>query len=286
MGCLTSKVAPVLDIFKRSIAIDALLAEESRIQDEKIKLLFLGADDSGKKTVFDKMDHGHRYTNSERIDLVFKIHTTIIRTIKLLAQHAQGTGIDMSDEYKLVMETDESETITAPIGTAINVLWDNPVIKDAWNQRTQLHVNDAVEYWFTVLDKVKKPNYTPDKDDLMAAHAQFANSSGVKVGRRVIENTTFEMYDIVRQRGKLRKWIHCFENVITAIVYVVDISAYDQMRTSSRHSKNVVVSKCLLFTRADHSLSFLPHAYKMACLIVLSFCFLNRRSRWRCSKSS
>lgn len=242
MGCLTSKVAPVLDIFRNSVAIDALLAEESRIQDEKIKLLFLGADDSGKKTVFDKMDHGHRYTSTERVDLVYKIHTTIIRTIKLLAQHAQGTEIDTSDDYKLVMDTDESETITPAIGTAIGALWAHPVIKEAWDRRAELQVSDAAGYWFTVIDKIKRPNYTPDKDDLLAAHVQFAGSSGVKVGRRVIENTTFEMYDIVRQRGKLRKWIHCFENVVTAIVYVVDISAFDQMRiTHSRHPKNVVV---------------------------------------------
>lgn len=241
MGCLTSKVAPVLDIFKRSIAIDALLAEESRIQDEKIKLLFLGTDDFGKRTVFDKMDHGHRYTKDERIDLVYRIHTTIIRTIKQLAQHVQGTEIDATEEYKLIMGTDESEVITAPIGSAINVLWDHPIIKDAWSQRSALQVNDAVAYWFTVIDKVKKPNYTPDKEDILAAQAQFNNSSGVKVGRRVIENTTFEMYDIVRQRGKLRKWIHCFENVITAIIYVVDISAYDQMRITGKHSKNVVM---------------------------------------------
>jgi len=251
MGCLTSKVAPILDIFKRSLVIDAFLAEESRIQDEKIKLLFLGADDSGKKTVFDKIDHGHRYTHAERVDLVYKIHTTIIRTIKILAQHARGTEIDTSDEYKLVMDTDESEVITAPIGTAINALWGHPVIKDAWSQRAELQINDAVEYWFTVVDKVKNPNYTPDKDDIMAAQAQFSGRSGVKVGRRVIENTTFEMYDIVRQRGKLRKWIHCFENVVTAIVYVVDISAYDQVRITSRNSKNVVVSNT---TTLSHTL--------------------------------
>ena len=279
MGCLTSKVAPVLDIFKRSLAIDALLAEESRIQDEKIKLLFLGAEDSGKKTVFDKMDHGHRYTPAERLDLINKIHTTIIRTIKILAQHARGTEIDTSDEYKLVMDTDESEVITAPIGTAINALWGHPTIKDAWNQRAELHISDAAAYWFTVVDKVKNPNYTPDKDDLMAAQAQFSGRNGVKVGRRVIENTTFEMYDIVRQRGKLRKWIHCFENVVTAIVYVVDISAYDQMRITNRHSKNVVVSM-------QTHLHLLPSLLLTSCILPLLFCVIcSRWSRWSGSRS-
>lgn len=240
MGCCFSKVSPLVDIIKRSIQIDSALAEDSRVEDEKIKLLFLGAEDSGKKIVFDKMDHGRKYSKIEKSDMVHKIHSTIIRTIKLLISHVQNNGDDLRGDFRLILSTDESEEITPPIGTIINTIWDDPAIKSAWTQRSELHIDDGVEYWFTIIDKVKRPDYTPDKDDLLAATAQF--TSGVKVGRRVIDNTTFEMYDVVRQRGRRRKWIHCFENVITAIVFVVDVSAFDQVR-SKRHAKNVVVSK-------------------------------------------
>lgn len=240
MGCFASKVSPLLDVVKRSLAIDSVLAEDSRIEDEKIKLLFLGAEDSGKKTVFDKMDHGHRYTKAEKTDIVHKIHSTILRTIKLLIYHAQEKGIDINSDYRLILETDESEAITVPVGTCINALWEDAAIRAAWDQRSELKIDDSVEYWFTIIDKVKRSDYVPDKDDLITAAAQF--TSGVKVGRRVIENTTFEMYDVVRQRGKRRKWIQCFENVVTAIVFVVDISAYDQVR-SKTFAKNVVVSQ-------------------------------------------
>lgn len=244
MGCFASKVSPLLDVVKRSLAIDLSLAEDSRIEDEKIKLLFIGADDSGKKTVFDKMDHGHRFTKSERADIVHKIHSTILRTIKILIYRAQENGLDLKGDCRLVLETDESEAITVPLGTSINTLWADPLIQEAWNQRSELHIDDSVEYWFLNIEKVKRPDYSPDKDDLITATAHF--TSGVKVGRRVIENTTFEIYDVVRQRGMRRKWLHCFENVVTAIVYVVDISAYDQVR-SKTFAKNVVVSRLLLY---------------------------------------
>lgn len=36
------------------------------------------------------------------------------------------------------------------------------------------------------------------------------------------------MFDVGGQRSERKKWIHCFENV-TAIVFLVAISEYDQM---------------------------------------------------------
>jgi guanine nucleotide-binding protein subunit alpha len=36
------------------------------------------------------------------------------------------------------------------------------------------------------------------------------------------------MFDVGGQRSERKKWIHCFENV-TAIVFLVAISEYDQL---------------------------------------------------------
>eukprot|EP00478_Filoreta_tenera_P000352 GABV01000352.1.p3 GENE.GABV01000352.1~~GABV01000352.1.p3 ORF type:complete len:110 (-),score=48.38 GABV01000352.1:361-690(-) len=43
-----------------------------------------------------------------------------------------------------------------------------------------------------------------------------------------IDNRRYKMVDVGGQRNERRKWIHCFENV-TSIIFVVAISAYDQV---------------------------------------------------------
>lgn len=39
---------------------------------------------------------------------------------------------------------------------------------------------------------------------------------------------TYKIFDVGGQRSERKKWIHCFENV-TALVFLVSLSEYDQM---------------------------------------------------------
>jgi hypothetical protein len=38
----------------------------------------------------------------------------------------------------------------------------------------------------------------------------------------------YKLFDVGGQRRERKKWIHCFENV-TALVFLVSLSGYDQM---------------------------------------------------------
>jgi guanine nucleotide-binding protein subunit alpha len=49
------------------------------------------------------------------------------------------------------------------------------------------------------------------------------NLSFLKVGQ-----LTYKLFDVGGQRSERKKWIHCFENV-TALVFLVSLSEYDQM---------------------------------------------------------
>lgn len=49
---------------------------------------------------------------------------------------------------------------------------------------------------------------------------------------------TYRMFDVGGQRSERKKWIHCFENV-TAILFVVAISGYDQCLVEDRDSNQV-----------------------------------------------
>ena len=40
----------------------------------------------------------------------------------------------------------------------------------------------------------------------------------------------FHMFDVGGQRSERKKWIHCFDNV-TAVLFIISLSEYDQVRT-------------------------------------------------------
>jgi hypothetical protein len=48
------------------------------------------------------------------------------------------------------------------------------------------------------------------------------------------------MFDVGGQRSERKKWIHCFENV-TAVLFVVAISGYDQCLAEDRDSVSILL---------------------------------------------
>jgi len=53
-------------------------------------------------------------------------------------------------------------------------------------------------------------------------------TTGITETTFLIVDLTYRMFDVGGQRSERKKWIHCFENV-TAIVFLVAISEYDQL---------------------------------------------------------
>jgi len=84
-----------------------------------------------------------------------------------------------------------------------------------------------VSYFFQseVLDRVSADDYCPTYEDVLRCRSR---TTGIVENEFVIDKNRFKMIDVGGQRNERKKWIHCFENV-TAVLFVVDISAYDRM---------------------------------------------------------
>ncbi|KAG2233323.1 hypothetical protein INT48_007759 [Thamnidium elegans] len=63
----------------------------------------------------------------------------------------------------------------------------------------------------------------------------FQNVEPLKRDEPYPRPLTYRMFDVGGQRSERKKWIHCFENV-TAILFVVAISGYDQCLIEDRDS--------------------------------------------------
>jgi GTPase SAR1 family protein len=231
MGCGSSSASPEeAERKKKSKQLEEQMEKLARQEAEKIKLLLLGAGESGKSTIFKQMKviYGEQYSDAERKQQIPTIFSNILQAIKVLCEQAVTFNlvgqIRATQEFTMVRALDENDAINITIGNAIQTLWADPGIKQVWDRRSEFQVIESVQYYFNKIDVIKMPDYLPDKDDILFSRVR---TSGIVTERYIIDGTTFEMYDVGGQRNERKKWIHCFEGV-TAVIFVAAISEYDQ----------------------------------------------------------
>lgn len=258
---------PEVDKYKKSKELDGELLHHSKQDEEKIKLLLLGAGESGKSTIFKQMKiiYGSRYTEVERRAHIPTIYSNIISGMKTLVD--QAIILNLADEvqakeaFQLLREISEQDVVNNKVGDAIIALWADAAIQKVWDQRSQFQIIESVQYYFGRLDVIKMPDFVPEKEDIIYSRVR---TTGIVTEKYSIEGSNFEMYDVGGQRNERRKWIHCFEGV-TAVIFVAALSEYDQVMFEDP-TKNRMVS----------ALSCTLH------ILVLTT-VLCRRRPWSCS---
>jgi guanine nucleotide-binding protein G(i) subunit alpha len=68
-------------------------------------------------------------------------------------------------------------------------------------------------------------NYLPSDQDILRSRVK---TTGITETTFEVGELTYRLFDVGGQRSERKKWIHCFENV-TALVFLVSLSEYDQM---------------------------------------------------------
>ena len=210
--------------------INEQLEKNAKIEADKIKLLLLGAGESGKSTIFKQMKviYGKTFTDEERQQQIPTIFSNILAAMKTLCDQAVSfnlvSSIQCKSDFDMLRGLDENSPISMTVGDAVKALWNDPGIQLVWDRRSEFQIIESVRYYFDRIDIIKMPDYLPDKDDILYSRVR---TSGIVTESYNIDGSTFEMYDVGGQRNERKKWIHCFEDV-TAIIFVAALSEYDQ----------------------------------------------------------
>ncbi|KAI7891026.1 guanine nucleotide binding protein, alpha subunit [Mucor mucedo] len=114
-------------------------------------------------------------------------------------------------------------------------LWKDAGIQAAKEKGNMFALHDNASYFFDQLDKFWEPDYIPSDQDIIRCRAK---TTGIVETIFHIGPLTYRMFDVGGQRSERKKWIHCFENV-TAILFVVAISGYDQCLIEDRNSNQM-----------------------------------------------
>lgn len=112
------------------------------------------------------------------------------------------------------------------VAKAISKLWElDNGIKQCYNRSNEFQLESSAAYYFNNISKFSNPDYLCSDLDILNGRIK---TTGITETNFNIKNFRFKVLDAGGQRSERKKWIHCFEN-ITAVLFVLAISEYDQM---------------------------------------------------------
>jgi len=230
MGCTQSQEQ--IEAAKRSKELEKHMAEDHLKEQQKIKLLLLGAGESGKSTIFKQMKvlYGKPLSEDELKHFTQIVFTNAIVIIKALAAQVEKYGLkseltpEQQDSLAVVNELTEYDSIDAQTAAHIKTLWQSDVFQTIWDRRSEFQVVDSHKVFLDDIERIGAPDYVATQQDVLLTRVR---TSGIVTEKYTIDGTEFEMYDVGGQRNERKKWIHCFENV-TAVIFVAALSEYNQ----------------------------------------------------------
>jgi len=231
MGCTISQEDKVAA--ERSKMIDKNLKADGERAAREVKLLLLGAGESGKSTIVKQMKiiHESGYSPEECKQYKPVVYSNTIQSMQAIIR-AMGTlkvdygnpdrAEDARQLFALAMSVDDGELTHELVGI-MKRLWGDEGVQLCFGRSREYQLNDSAGYYLSSLERIGAPNYTPTQQDVLRTRVK---TTGIVETHFVFKDLHFKMFDVGGQRSERKKWIHCFEGV-TAIIFCVSLSAYD-----------------------------------------------------------
>jgi len=189
--------------------------------------------------------YGSGFTEKEVLDYIPIVYSNTINSMQLICSQSNIFG-ENKEEFRTAPHLEsfkdhviglEAETpLTPEIATAIKALWADPAIRRTFAHRALFQVADSADYFFDNIDKFLRPDFRPNKLDMLKTRVR---TTGILETAFTIEDIKFKIFDVGGQRNERKKWIHCFENV-AAVIFVAAISEYDQVLYEDSTTNRVV----------------------------------------------
>uniref|UniRef100_A0A8C6PQA1 Guanine nucleotide binding protein (G protein), alpha inhibiting activity polypeptide 3 n=1 Tax=Nothobranchius furzeri TaxID=105023 RepID=A0A8C6PQA1_NOTFU len=255
MGCTIS--AEDKAAVERSKIIDKNLREDRDKSSREVKLLLLGAGESGKSTIVKQMKiiHEHGYSEEECKQYKVVVYSNTLQSIMAIIRAMGRLKIDFEDPARAVSyqpscdinhhsidftvafiflqddarqlfalaSTTEEGVMSAELSAVISRLWSDSGVQGCFDRSREYQLNDSAPYYLNDLDRICEQNYIPTQQDVLRTRVK---TTGIVETHFTFKDLHFKMFDVGGQRSERKKWIHCFEGV-TAIIFCVALSDYD-----------------------------------------------------------
>ncbi|XP_074769158.1 guanine nucleotide-binding protein G(o) subunit alpha isoform X5 [Athene noctua] len=236
MGCTLS--AEERAALERSKAIEKNLKEDGISAAKDVKLLLLGAGESGKSTIVKQMKiiHEDGFSGEDVKQYKPVVYSNTIQSLAAIVRAMDTLGIEYGDKERRscgrllsgrchLADARGEGTVPLELLSAMMRLWADSGIQECFNRSREYQLNDSAQYYLDSLDRIGAADYQPTEQDILRTRVK---TTGIVETHFTFKNLHFRLFDVGGQRSERKKWIHCFEDV-TAIIFCVALSGYDQV---------------------------------------------------------
>ncbi|CAG9769881.1 unnamed protein product [Ceutorhynchus assimilis] len=247
--CLRFKFNPEeLEQRYNSRRIDKMIEKDKRTMKRQVKVLLLGAGESGKSTFLKQMRiiHGVRFENQLIREYQQVIYQNMLKGVQVLVDARDKLGIPLENQdneelgRQLLQLKVNNSLILDPRQFGLHAdtivkLWKDSGIRRAFDRRREFQLSDSIEYFLEHLDRISDPSYSPSHQDIL--HCRKA-TKGITEFQIPIQNIPFLFVDVGGQRSQRQKWFQCFDSV-TSILFLVSSSEFDQVLFEDRKTNRL-----------------------------------------------
>ena len=253
MGCAPSQPSDV-EASSRSKQIDRGIKEDAKHSKNQVKILLLGAGESGKSTIAKQMKilYQDGFTEKERRAFRDVIFANLVQSMIAVLRAMPTLQIDFENPdrkadaltVQQVAQRLDCIELTGKVGEALKHLWEDDGVRKCVEHAREYQLNDSAEYYLMALDRLCLDDYIPSEQDVLRSRVK---TTGIIETAFHYKDLEFHLIDVGGQRSERKKWIHCFEEV-TAIIFCVALSEYD-LRLAEDEETNRMHESMKLFDR-------------------------------------
>ncbi|XP_029620525.1 guanine nucleotide-binding protein subunit alpha-13 [Salmo trutta] len=237
---------------RKSKAIDKSISRDKTYVKRLVKILLLGAGESGKSTFLKQMRiiHGQDFDQQAREEFRAIIYSNVIKGVRVLVDAREKLQIPWGSSDNQVhgdnvmsFDTRSSMIVHGQVETSvflkylpsIQALWADVAIQHAYDRRREFQLGESVKYFLDNVEKLGEPSYIPSQHDVLLARKP---TKGIHEYDFEIKSIPFKMVDVGGQRSERRRWFECFDSV-TSILFLVSSSEYDQVLMEDRQTNRL-----------------------------------------------
>ncbi|XP_002730534.1 guanine nucleotide-binding protein G(i) subunit alpha-like [Saccoglossus kowalevskii] len=231
--------------------IDRDIKAAKQRADREVKLLLLGAGESGKSTIVKQMKIIHHDGFSKDDCLAFKpvIYGNAIQSLLSIIRAMEPLSIEFEDvarvkdaQWTIAKAGEVEEGYMRPdLVVRIKRLWADKGVQECLARAREYQLNDSAVYYLNAIERLALPDYVPTQQDVLKSRVR---TTGIVETHFEFRKLHFKMVDVGGQRSQRKKWIHCFEDV-TAIIFCVALSEYDLMLAEDEEMNRMFESRKL-----------------------------------------
>ena len=163
---------------RASNRIDKELLKSARDNEDVIKLLLLGAGESGKSTIVKQMKiiHGDGYSNEELNNFKSVVHSNLLTSMTKVTNATEKLNIQLQhssnqahamDIIKFSSSLKPGSPIPSDVDEKMKLLWKDGGFQDCLKCAPEYHLSDSAPYYFQRMEEILDPSYIPNEQDVL-----------------------------------------------------------------------------------------------------------------------